>query len=75
MKSLRCERAAKEPSVTVLWKFDPDDVGTHEDAFLNLLAQSYGVLKKPLCYIVHLATAPIEFVSSNEEQRMYQFTG
>jgi hypothetical protein len=38
-----------------------------QDAFLNLLAQSFGVLKEPLRYIVHSATAPIEFVS-NEEQ-------
>jgi hypothetical protein len=45
---LRRERADKEPSVTVLGKFDRDDFDAHEDdAFLNLLAQSFGVLKEP----------------------------
>jgi hypothetical protein len=46
MKTLRKERADKEPSVTVLGKFDPDDFDTHEDAFLNLtMSQTFGVLK------------------------------
>jgi hypothetical protein len=51
MKTLRRERAEKEPSVTTLAKFDPDDFDAHEDAFLNLLAQSFGVLKEPLRYV------------------------
>jgi hypothetical protein len=44
MKSMRCKLAGKEPSTTDLGKFDPDDFKAHEDAFLNLLAQSFGVL-------------------------------
>jgi hypothetical protein len=73
MKGLRKERVAKEPSATVLGKFDPDDFDAHEDAFLNLLAQSVGVLKEPLYYIVRPAEMPTEFVSHKEE-RMYQFS-
>jgi hypothetical protein len=72
MKTLRREMTDSEPSVKDLGKFDPDDFDAHEDAFLNLLAQSYGVLKEPLRYIVCSATVPDAF-SSNEEQRMYQF--
>jgi hypothetical protein len=49
---IRCGRADKLPSVTVLRKFDPDDFDMHEDAFLNLLAQAFGVLKEPLHSIV-----------------------
>ena len=52
MKNLRRELADKEPSVTKLGKFDPDDFDAHEDAFLNLLAQSFGVLREPLRYVV-----------------------
>jgi hypothetical protein len=73
IKSPRRERADKEPSVTILRKFDLDDFDAHEDAFLNLLAQSFGVLKEPLRYIVCSAMAPTEFVSNGEEQQMYQF--
>jgi hypothetical protein len=72
MKTLRREMMDSEPLVKDLGKFDPDDFDAHEDAFLNLLAQSYSVLKEPLRYIVCLATVPDTF-SSNEEQRMYQF--
>jgi hypothetical protein len=72
MKGLRKERVDKEPSVTVLGKFDPDDFDTHEDAFLNLMLQTFGILKEPLCYIVRPATTPTAF-GSDEEERMYQF--
>ena len=72
MKGLRRERADKEPSLTDLGKFDPDDFDAHEDAFLNLLAQSFGVLKEPLRYIVRSEAPPDEFVT-HEEERMYQF--
>jgi hypothetical protein len=71
-KSLRHELANKEPSVANLGKFDPNDFDMHEDAFLNLLAQSYGVLHEPLHYIVPPDMAPVEF-TTNKEQRMYQF--
>jgi hypothetical protein len=51
---------------------DPDDFDTHEDAFLNLMSQTFGVLKEPLRYIVHPAMTLTAF-GSNEEERMYQF--
>jgi hypothetical protein len=35
MKTLQRERAEKEPSITDLRKFDPDDFDSHQDAFLN----------------------------------------
>jgi hypothetical protein len=55
MKGLRKERAGKEPSVTVLGKFDPDDFDMHDDAFLNLMSQTFGVLKDSLPrYIVYI---------------------
>jgi hypothetical protein len=75
MKNLAKERADKEPaSVTVLGKFDPDDFDTHEDAFLNLMSQTFGVLEEPLRYIVRPATTPTAFGTSDEEERMlYQF--
>jgi hypothetical protein len=44
MKSLKHDMAEKELSVSDLGKFDPDDFDAYEDTFLNLLAQSYGVL-------------------------------
>jgi hypothetical protein len=72
MKTLRREMTDSEPLVKDLGKFNPDDFNAHEDAFLNLFAQSYGVLKEPLRYIVRSATVPDVF-SSNAEQRMYQF--
>jgi hypothetical protein len=72
MKNLRRELADKEPSITELGKFDPDDFDAHEDAFLNLLAQSFGVLREPLRYVVRPDTAPAEF-ATNEERRMFQF--
>jgi hypothetical protein len=74
LKQFRSEQATRrEPPVTALATFQhPDDFDTHEDAFLNLLAQSFGVIKEPLRYIVHSGTAPTTFVT-NEEQRMYRF--
>jgi hypothetical protein len=72
MKTLRRERAEKELSISDLGKFDPDEFDPHEDAFLNLLAQFFGVLKEPLRYIVFQRIPPTDFVST-EEERMYQF--
>jgi hypothetical protein len=72
MKTLKKELSDKDPSVTDLGKFDPDDFDAHEDAFLNLLAQSYGVLREPLRYVVRPDTAPADF-NTTEERRMYQF--
>jgi hypothetical protein len=72
LKLFRSEQATSEPPVTALAKFHPDNFDTHEDVFLNLLAQSSGVIKEPLHYIVHSDTTLTTFVT-NEEQRMYWF--
>ncbi len=72
MKSLKRDMAEKEPSVSDLGKFDPDDFDAFEDAFLNLLAQSYGVIREPLHYVVRPEVVP-EVFAMTEEQRMYQF--
>jgi hypothetical protein len=48
LKLLRSEPAHKEPPVTALAKVHPDDFDTHEDAFLDLLAQSFGVIRRTL---------------------------
>jgi hypothetical protein len=72
MKTLRREVSDSEPSVKDLGKFNPDDFDAHVDAFLNLLAQSYGVLKEPVRYVVRLVTVPDTF-TMKEEQQMYQF--
>jgi hypothetical protein len=74
MKDLYKERRAdKVPSVsTVLGKFDPDDFDTHEDAFLNLMSQTFGVLQESSRYIVRSATIATAF-GSDKEERMYQF--
>ena len=70
MKSLKCKVADKESLVGDLGKFDPDDFDAFEDTFLNLLAQSYGVLCEPLQYVVHPETAPETFATM-EERQMY----
>jgi hypothetical protein len=72
MKDLYKERVAKEPSLMALVKFDPEDFDTHEDAFLNLLSRTFGVLREPLRYVVRHATPPAVY-SSEEEHRMYEF--
>jgi hypothetical protein len=72
MKALRRELADKEPLIKEMGKFDPDDFDVYEDAFLNLLAQSYGVLREPLRYVVCPEEEPDEFATTKEE-RMYQF--
>jgi hypothetical protein len=71
-KEYRKEMAeATEPSVKDLGKFNPDDFKIHEDAFVNLLASSFGVSGEPLRYVVRDEEAPDGF-ESDEQQRMYQ---
>jgi hypothetical protein len=70
MKNLKCDMADKVPSVSDLEKFDPDDFNSFKDAFLNLLAQSYGVLCEPLIYVMHPETMPTTFLPT-KEQWMY----
>jgi hypothetical protein len=54
-----------------LGKFNLDYFETHETAFINLLAQTYGAQGKNLKYIVHDVIIPAEFVD-DAERRMYQ---
>jgi hypothetical protein len=54
-----------------LGKFNPDDFETHETAFINLLAQTYGVQGKNLKYIVRDVVIPAEF-ADDAERCMYQ---
>ena len=58
-------------SVMDLGKFNPDDFETHETAFINLLAQIYGVQGENLKYIMHNVIIPVEFVN-DAERHMYQ---
>jgi hypothetical protein len=58
-------------SVMDLGKFNPDDFETHETAFINLLAQTYGVQCENLKYIVRNVIIPAEFVN-DAKRRMYQ---
>jgi hypothetical protein len=53
-----------------LGKFNPDHFETHETAFINLLAQMYGVQGKNLNYIMCNVVFPAEFVD-DAERRMY----
>jgi hypothetical protein len=54
-----------------LGKFNPDDFETHETAFINLLAQTYGVQGKNLNHIMFNVVVPIEFVD-DAKRCMYQ---
>jgi hypothetical protein len=54
-----------------LGKFNPNDLETHETAFINLLAQMYGVQGENLKYIMGDVIIPAEFVN-DAEWRMYQ---
>jgi hypothetical protein len=56
-------------SVMDLGKFNPDDFETHETAFINLLAQTYGAQGENLKYIMHDVISPAEFVN-DAKQRM-----
>ena len=64
MQLFRSEQAHREPAVTTLATFHPDDFDTHEDAFLNLLAQSFGVIQEPIRYIIRSDTVPTTFVTT-----------
>jgi hypothetical protein len=54
-----------------LGKFNPDDFKTHETAFINLLAQTYGEKGKNLKYIMCNVVIPAEFVN-DAKRHMYQ---
>jgi hypothetical protein len=54
-----------------LGKFNPNDFETHETAFINLLAHTYGAQGENLKYIMRDVIIPAEFVD-DAERRMYQ---
>jgi hypothetical protein len=60
-----------QPDIKDLGKFHPDFFESFEDAFVNHLAQSIGVLSEPLRYIVRDPTPPATF-DTDEMERMYQ---
>jgi hypothetical protein len=72
MKGLKREMADKEPPVSDLGKFDRTTLTHMRDSFLNLLAQTYGVIHEPLRYVVR-PDVPLDTFAMTEEQQMYQF--
>ena len=70
-KSVEKERGHTDASIKDLVKFDPDDFEIHEDAFLNILAQTSGALKESIRYIAREQVAPATFVDQRQ-QRMFQ---
>jgi hypothetical protein len=73
IEKMRIEKGRDTGNVSVmdLGKFNPDDFETHETAFINLLAQTYGVQGENLKYIVRDVIIPAEFVD-DAERHMYQ---
>lgn len=74
--AMKCKHTKKEcsemeASVKDLVKFDPDDFDIHEDAFVNLLVQTYGTQGEPIRYVMQADHALAEFVDEAEEW-MYQ---
>ena len=65
-RMLHEELATKE-----LGKYNPDDFNAYEDAFLNMLQQSFGILKEPFCYVVCPDEVPAKFATTQEAQ-MFQ---
>jgi hypothetical protein len=59
--------ADKEPSVSDLGKFNPDNFDVFEDAFLDLLAQSYGVIYEPLHYVLPPKVVPDTFATTEKQ--------
>ena len=71
-KGVKKERGGRtDASIKDLLKLDPDDFDIHEDAFLNLLAQTSGALKELIRYIACERVVPAAFADGQEE-RMYQ---
>ena len=70
-KHIEKECGTTDASIKDLNKFNPDDFDVHEDAFLNLLVQTYGAHNEPIRSVVHPMDAPTEFIDTVEE-RMFQ---
>ena len=68
MQLFRSEQAHREPAITTLAAFHSDDFDMHEDAFMNLLAQSFGVIQEPIRYVVCSEVVLTTFVTTEEEQ-------
>jgi hypothetical protein len=66
-KSVEKERGHTDAPIKDLIKFDPDDFEIHEDAFLNVLAQTSGALKEPIRCVARERVAPAAFVDQREE--------
>jgi hypothetical protein len=73
IKKMRIEKGRDTGNVSVmdLGKFNPNDFETHETAFVNLLAQTYGAQGENLKYIVRDVVIPAEFVN-DAKRHMYQ---
>jgi hypothetical protein len=71
MHILKKGRDTGNDSVMDLGKFNPNDFKTHETAFINLLAQTYGAQGENLKYIMCDVVIPAEFVD-DAEWRVYQ---
>ena len=70
-KRIQKEQASAEVTTKDLSKFDPDNYEIHEDAFLNMLSQTYGSQGETLCYITRAVIPPTNF-ADEMERRMYQ---
>ena len=66
-KHIEKECVMTDASIKYLNKFNLDDFDVHEDAFLNLLVQTYGAHNEPIHYVVHPMDAPMEFIDTVEE--------
>ena len=59
------------PHIVGQYSYESQQAMPSQDAFLNLLAQSYGALQEPLCYIVCPNDEPNEF-EMEEQCCMFQ---
>ena len=66
-KRVEKERSDGDVSVKDLSTFDPDDFDAHEEAFVNLLAQTQGALKESLRYVVREEDEPVEFANDTQK--------
>jgi hypothetical protein len=73
IEKMRIEKGRDTGNVSVmdLGKFNPGDFETHESAFINLLAQLYGVQSEILSISMRDVVIPPEFVY-DAEWHMYQ---
>jgi hypothetical protein len=71
-KTLEKELVEKsESSLSSLGTFDPDEIETHDEAFLNFLSMKIGVQRESLRYVVRPNVVPDVFADARE-QRLFQ---